>query len=191
MYLKDSHNTHTNIKKNTLVIIIVIFISIVFYNKKETINYEIKAGTSYTNDQQILIEDYAKINTLLTKKEKNILILNNKKLYLEIADTKEKRTLGLSNRDPFVNTENLIKGMLFIFEKESFYGFWMKDMRFAIDIIWINKDKKIVAIDKNINQETYPQVFFPPEPILYVIEVNAFDSEKLNLETGNYLSEIR
>jgi uncharacterized membrane protein (UPF0127 family) len=43
------------------------------------------------------------------------------------------------------------QGMLFIFESEGYYGFWMKNMRFALDIIWINAQKKVIEISANVS----------------------------------------
>jgi uncharacterized membrane protein (UPF0127 family) len=67
----------------------------------------------------------------------------------EVVDNEEARMKGLSGRDSLANDE----GMLFVFEKPDIYPFWMKDMQFAIDIIWI-KDKKIVEIIKDAQPPT-------------------------------------
>ena len=50
-----------------------------------------------------------------------------------IADTPEERVLGLSGRKMLEGRE----GMLFVFPEEGYYAFWMKDMRFAIDMCWL------------------------------------------------------
>jgi hypothetical protein len=63
--------------------------------------------------------------------------------------------------------------MLFVFAKPALLGFWMPDMNFSIDIMWIDKDFKIVGIEDNIAPETYPEIFRPPSPVMYVLEVNA------------------
>lgn len=85
------------------------------------------------------------------------------------ADTPALRQLGLSGRvsvDPF-------DGMIFIFEREDVFGFWMKDMFFDLDIIWLDTDGRIVHIYENITPETYPTVFRPSTPALYVLEFPA------------------
>ena len=46
-------------------------------------------------------------------------------------------------------------------------------MNFALDIIWIGQDKKIVGIMRNIDPETFPQAFYPKGLVQYVLEVNA------------------
>jgi uncharacterized membrane protein (UPF0127 family) len=71
------------------------------------------------------------------------IIIKDKKVRAEIADNEATRMKGLSGREELGADE----GMLFVFEKSDIYPFWMKEMKFAIDIIWI-KDKKIVDIVK-------------------------------------------
>src|SRR5882672_5260542 len=53
------------------------------------------------------------------------------------ADTDALRTLGLSGHSPLAADE----GMLFIFPAPGEYGFWMKDMLFPLDLVWIAADK--------------------------------------------------
>ncbi len=98
----------------------------------------------------------------------------------KIADTPEKRTNGLSN------TKSLDQdsGLLFVFENEGIQGFWMKDMNYPIDIIWIGRDKRISGIERNISPDTYPEVFTSPQPIKYVLEVNAGFSDKFDISLG-------
>jgi len=70
--------------------------------------------------------------------------INNNCFEVEIAKSQEEKKKGLSLREdlPFNS------GMLFVYNKENFYSFWMKDMNFPLDIIWINADNKIVHIEK-------------------------------------------
>lgn len=87
----------------------------------------------------------------------------------DIADTEQLREQGLSGRTSLSEG----KGMLFLFEAPGRYGFWMKDMRFSLDIIWAAPDGTIVSIDHNLSPNTYPQVFYPAAPAQYVLEVPA------------------
>ena len=64
---------------------------------------------------------------------------------VEIADTREKQALGLGQRDDLAWDH----GMFFTYAKPAFYAFWMKDMRFSLDIVWI-LDNRIVAIDQSV-----------------------------------------
>lgn len=108
-----------------------------------------------------------------------------KTLNVQIADTDAKRARGLSGKEGL--TEN--EGMLFVFETEGYYGFWMKEMNFPIDIAWLDKDKKITYIEKNLSPETYPKVFYALKnnnPILnlYVLETKSGFFEKSGIEIG-------
>ena len=105
---------------------------------------------------------------------------------MELAQTPEARAQGLSGHKPLADNE----GMLFIFDKPGMYGFWMKDMLFAIDIIWLAPSEvegisKIVHMEKNISPNTYPKVFAPKEYTQYVLEVNAGIAEKNNWAVGD------
>jgi uncharacterized protein len=82
------------------------------------------------------------------------------------------------------------KGMLFVFEKPGIHGFWMKDMNFAIDIVWIGQDKRVVQIMEHIAPETFPKVFSPREPIQYVLEVNAGWARKSNIQLGDRIKGL-
>src|SRR3989338_8221873 len=75
--------------------------------------------------------------------------------------------------------------MLFIFDKPDNYGFWMKDMRFPIDIIWLDQNFKVVHVEKSVATSTYPKVFYPSGPATYVLEVNSGISDSINLQIGD------
>ncbi len=102
----------------------------------------------------------------------------------EIADSDMLRQQGLMFRDNIKEGE----GMLFVFPIEGRHAFWMKNMRFPLDIIWI-KGNKIVKIDQNVpiptKGETSPKLYYPPISVNYVLEVNAGFSKKNNLGIGD------
>lgn len=101
---------------------------------------------------------------------------------LEIADTPAERMKGLSGRKNF--PEN--KGMLFIFQSLGNYGFWMKDMQIPLDILWIKGDQ-LLGIDKNI-AATSTKIYYPPEMVDRVLEINAGLADKLGLKVGDMVS---
>ena len=105
--------------------------------------------------------------------------IGNATLKLEVADTDAERLKGLSGRDSL----GAKSGLLFVFDTEGYYGIWMKDMKFPIDIAWLDKNKRIVTIDSNVSPDTYPQVFNPDSQSLYVLETNAgfFDSHNVKI----------
>lgn len=102
---------------------------------------------------------------------------------VELASTVESQEKGLSGREKL--GENT--GMLFVFKDSGIYSFWMKDMKFAIDIIWINEDRNIVFIKKNVLPSTFPETFSPEKKSLYVLELVSGFSEKNNLKEGNFV----
>ena len=91
---------------------------------------------------------------------------------VRIADSPAERAQGLSGTAPLPQGE----GMLFIFERAGMYGFWMKDMNYPIDIIWLNDDLESVGATKNISPDTFPAVFYPPVPVRYVLEISSTKS---------------
>ena len=85
-----------------------------------------------------------------------------------VADTIASRITGLSNT-PFL-PDNVVK--LFVFGVEGKHPIWMKDMNYAIDILWVTKDGKIVHTEENVSPDTYPKDFSSPVLAWYVIEAN-------------------
>lgn len=105
----------------------------------------------------------------------------------EVADNPSERKKGLSKRDSL----DLDKGMLFVFETPGPYAIWMKDMKFAIDIIWLDENKRIVDIvvaaaaesDKKDDELT---IYRPRATSLYVLEINANLVPLYDLKVGDY-----
>lgn len=124
-----------------------------------------------------------KPNVLQPKSNVPNVEIGGKIINVEIADTNEKRELGLSGHTPLKDNQ----GMLFVFDKTGKYPFWMKDMLFPLDIIWISEDFKIVYIEKNAQINSFPNTFGDDKEALYVLEVNAGFSEKNNLKTGDQI----
>lgn len=107
---------------------------------------------------------------------------------LELADTAEKRTKGLGFRD-FLATGS---GMLFIHDKTQKYTYWMKGMRFPIDIMWV-LDDEIVDIISNIpppiegqSDETLER-FAPTTEVNKVLETNAGFVAENNIQKGDII----
>jgi uncharacterized protein len=102
---------------------------------------------------------------------------------IEIADSDEERQTGLMFRESLA--ENA--GMLFIFEGNGVYGFWMKNTLIPLDIIWINSDMVVVFIKEN----ALPCIeggecigYGPNQEALYVLEVNSGVVEEIGLSIG-------
>lgn len=87
----------------------------------------------------------------------------------ELATTDTERAQGLSGRAGLAQG----RGMLFVFQQNGDWGFWMKDMRFPIDIVFINELGIVMSADASVSPDSYPQVFYPPNPARFVLELPA------------------
>ena len=103
---------------------------------------------------------------------------------LIVVDTPQAREQGLSGKDSLPDNT----AMLFVFDIPDIYGFWMKDMKFPIDIIWIDADHHIVSMQRSLSPNTFPKVFYPSANSLYVLETVAGFAEKNNLKVGDTLN---
>lgn len=100
-----------------------------------------------------------------------------------IADTSAARTKGLMGRQALASDE----GMFFVFPEEDAYAFWMKNMRFPIDIIWINNEFKVVDMDTGVEPcgSQSCQSFVPQAKARYVLEVNAGFAKRHRIMVGD------
>ena len=129
---------------------------------------------------------YQKTDNSLQLSVNSFIRIGDKNISVEIADTDEERTLGLSGRESLESDY----GLLFVFDTPGKYGFWMHDMNFSIDIIWIDENWKVVGIERLVNPDTYPKIFYPIETIKYVLEINSGESSRLGIDTGSVLSFV-
>ena len=98
-----------------------------------------------------------------------------------VADNHEKRALGLGL------LENLDEwdGMLFVFEKPTYHSFWMKGMKFPIDIFWLDHDGTIVYVQEDAHPDDYPEVYRPDQKAMYVLELAAGSAERFDFRIGD------
>lgn len=107
----------------------------------------------------------------------------------KIASSASERKKGLGGLESLPLSE----GMLFAFESRGTYPFWMKGVKFAIDIIWLDENKRIVDIAANVAQEPGRDddeltLYRPGGEALYVLEVNAGLSQLHGLQIGDTAS---
>ena len=110
-------------------------------------------------------------------------VINNNVFFVAVSETEEKRAVGLSDHTFLEKDE----GMLFVFENPGIYPFWMKDMSFAIDILWIDQNKKIIHIVSEIAPETFPETFVSQEKALYVLEIVEGEVKRKNIRIGDVI----
>lgn len=145
-------------------VILVIFVGVIFFQ------FRGKTNTKTDNNITATTNATAKIG--------------NRTFKVEVVDTPQKQQQGLSGR----NSLDQDSGMLFIFDKADYHNFWMKNMKFPIDIIFIKGDK-IVSIEKSAKppastEETLP-IYRSEGQVDKVLEINAGLSEKYNIKVGD------
>ena len=97
------------------------------------------------------------------------LTLAGARVSVTLAQTPAEQERGLGGRDSLGQGE----GMLFVFPQDGAYAFWMKDMRFSIDIIWLDSYGKVVYVVPDLSPATYPRSYASPTPARFVLEVPA------------------
>lgn len=110
---------------------------------------------------------------------------------VEVVNTPESMAQGLSGR-----TEIGADGMLFIFPTKEIKYFWMKDMQFPIDIIWI-ADDTVISVSEHVpipdpetpdfRLEIYPST----EPVNVVLEIPAGDAKRLSIKPGTVVQLVQ
>lgn len=160
-----------------LLVIIFIVVAGIFYRKNQGLS-----PLPFPNTQ----------NTQAT--ETKTVTINGTSIKVEVADSDQEKQKGLSQRASL----NKNSGMLFeITDSKKTPTFWMKDMKFPIDIIWILSSSddvnngKIIQIDKGI--EPSPQgtsdkelkLYSPKSAVDYVLEVNSGYSDLNNIKVGD------
>jgi uncharacterized membrane protein (UPF0127 family) len=108
--------------------------------------------------------------------------IGNAVIEVEVAKTLTAQERGLSGRENLNKNE----GMLFVFPEKDFYSFWMKEMKFPIDIIWI-ADDRVADIAYNVPTVAteFLKTYQPKEPVNFVLEVNAGFSLSHDIKVGD------
>ena len=116
-----------------------------------------------------------------------IAVLNNHKVELLIAASQKDKEIGLS----VYKNLPINQGMLFPFGRPAYYSFWMKNMKFPIDIIYLS-NKKVVTIFENIeapaSKNSSLPIYVPNSPADTVLEIDAGLSKKYNLKIGDKIT---
>lgn len=119
-----------------------------------------------------------------TTPDHSLIRISNHTYQATIARTAEDKIRGLSGTKSLSSNH----AMLFIFEDNIKPGIWMKDMNYPIDIIWLNKNRKVVHIVKNAQPSSFPQTFQPSTPARYVIELPSDTIEKTGITTTDVVT---
>lgn len=108
--------------------------------------------------------------------------INQNNFIVKVADTKEALEKGLSG----VESMPQHHGMLFVLEEEDLWDFWMKDMLFPLDIIFIDSNWKIVAIHEDAPVSTGDHfIYSSSEPYQYALEFNQGTVARCGIKVGD------
>lgn len=121
-----------------------------------------------------------------TRESAPYVMVHGEKMFVEIAKDAAAVQKGLSGRASLSKD----RGMLFIFEQPARYRFWMPDMHFPIDIIWI-EGGRVVDLDKSVSPEfdpLAPRFYSPERPVRYVLETNSGFAESAGIVAGDTIS---
>jgi len=134
----------------------------------------------------IIFGVYLSVYSENTNKEKRHITVSFQKVSVtaEIADSNALRVLGLSGRKSLSDKE----GMWFIFPSDGYHSFWMKEMHFPIDIIWLDKNLRVIYIKENATPESYPETFIPFVADRFVLEVPAGFTQEYDVFIGDHVS---
>ena len=106
---------------------------------------------------------------------------------VELADTQDKRARGLSRRESLDQGT----GMIFLYEEVGRLTFWMKDMYFPLDMLWIGGDCTVADISVQVqppepdqsNRELHR--ISPNQPALHVLEINGGEAANAGISIGD------
>lgn len=122
-----------------------------------------------------------------TVTQEKLVTVDSTKIKIEVAKTETERQIGLSTHNSLASGN----GMLFVFDSQNVKPvFWMKGMKFSIDIIWIN-DNKVILINENLPTITPGTIdsqiprFGPNTPVDYVLEVPAGFAKETKIKVGS------
>jgi len=124
-------------------------------------------------------------NLWILKKDFAIVDIKGYKIYAEVADSGPELARGLSGRAGLEQNH----GMLFVMPADTAQIFWMKGMRFPIDILWVDNNR-IVGWEKNVEVPTTDdldslKLYHSPEGVDHVLELPAGDIERLRIRLND------
>ena len=116
--------------------------------------------------------------------------IENHTLFLELATTLQQQAQGLAG------TTNLTDdyGMLFVYQRDDYYTFWMKGMLVPIDILWLNQEGKIVHLEQSVpppspgTSDRELAIYTPSQPARYVLEYRGGLSRDLGITIGDQVT---
>jgi uncharacterized membrane protein (UPF0127 family) len=112
--------------------------------------------------------------------------LGGEEFLMQVANTPKAREQGLSDTKRLNEKE----GMIFSFDTPDPACFWMKDMEYNLDIIWLDANQRVLHIENDLSPSTYPNSYCSPEPATYVLEVNGATVKNLHVQLGDQITLV-
>jgi uncharacterized membrane protein (UPF0127 family) len=164
-------------RRNRLVILgFIIFTIVISYIIYGSVSYGLSKLGIYSYSDPSIYETKAPVHL---KKIKVTCGENNQfDTYVSLSDPEKEKGLSVFNK---IKSN---EAMIFIFDTPKKYSFWMKGMKFPIDMVWLDQDKRIVDIKKDVAVATYPELFAPRADSLFVLEFVSGTTDKLNIKIG-------
>ena len=134
------------------------------------------------------IFSFVVLNKTRELQNKNEIRVNNQIIIADVAKTQGERERGLSGR----NSLGVNEGMIFIFNEPQEAVFWMKDMKFPIDIVWV-RDGKVLGFAEKVDpqigvEEEKLERYISPEPVDQVLELSSGRVKQLRLSIGDHIT---
>jgi uncharacterized membrane protein (UPF0127 family) len=147
-------------------------------NKRTTTTFPLEKSENdfHLNEAQIPADRY--LQSKIT--------VNNFELIADLAITNDQQVKGLDVKDQLKENE----GMLFVEKQPAKYDFWMRGMKFPIDIIWLDSNRTVIHIERNLQpcvSDLHCPLFTPDKDALYILETVAGFSKKHNVEIGTHM----
>ncbi len=161
----------------SIVVLLLVLVSGVFFFEKR--QYQKEKDTKALNNQSYVYKDCPKFPFSKLTIDKNG-VISDQEIKIEKACTDEDRERGLSFRKGL--DEN--SGLIFIFDRSDFYSFWMRDMKFNIDMVWLDESFRVVTVVSDAKADSYPKTFSSEGPAKYVLELNSGDANRLGIKKG-------
>lgn len=129
------------------------------------------------------------LGSLDTAEKMAQVVLNEQYIKVQIARDTKDIARGLSYKKAL----GLNEGMIFLFKQPGYYGFWMKDMNFPIDIVWISGREVVGFLERVTNSsERFDNVeipvYYPSKPVDKVLELAAGRVHLLQLRIGDVIT---
>lgn len=119
--------------------------------------------------------------TLVLARKTTKVTMGNHTFSVSVARTEKEKQIGLSERKSLAKND----GMLFLFDQPDYYAFWMKNMDFPIDIVYVDNNKVVYIVKdaKPVSSGNLP-IFQPNQKANEVLEINAGLSNQYNIKQG-------